>query len=135
VSITAEYPTPRLRRSSGQFLMGVAAALAPSAAAGPTAKRVSIEIIADLQAGDLRKLRAVVRDAAGRELRDRPVAWACGDQGVATVTETGVLIARRAGTVEVVARTDGAEARATLAIAAPDRAALAPTTYRVGRPG
>jgi Tol biopolymer transport system component len=69
--------------------------------------------LAELQT---RQLAAVVRDARGQELAGRAIAWTSDNEAVATVSATGLVTARAAGTAVVVATSEGQWASAMVAV-------------------
>jgi uncharacterized protein YjdB len=60
-----------------------------------------------LRVNEERKLRAVVRGPEGRILRNRRVRWTSSDPSLATLDETGKLVGRGPGLVQVHAETGG----------------------------
>jgi uncharacterized protein YjdB len=67
---------------------------------------------------DERQLAAVVRDARGRVLSGRAVAWTSADPGVVTVDGAGRLAAVRAGAANVVATSEGRSATVAVTVTA-----------------
>lgn len=68
---------------------------------------------------------SVARDASGNELSNRAVAWSANNSAVATVSNTGVVIAVGAGSVAITATSEGqAGSAALLVVAAPTVTAL-----------
>jgi Big-like domain-containing protein/WD40 repeat protein len=64
--------------------------------------------------GDSTSFVAIPRDAKGNALTARVVTWAISDSTIATVSPTGLVNARAAGTATVVATSDGKSGSATL---------------------
>jgi hypothetical protein len=64
--------------------------------------------------GDSTNFVAIPRDAKGNALTGRVATWAISDTTIATVSPTGLVKARVAGTATVVATTDGKSGSATL---------------------
>src|SRR5688500_7057691 len=69
-----------------------------------------------LETGDTPALRAILRDAAGRVLTGRAVAWTTSNAGVATVSDAGVVTALGAGDVTITATSEGKPGSATASI-------------------
>lgn len=85
----------------------------------PAVARVELAAPAStLPAGATMQLTATPRDRDGAVLAGRPVAWSSSDEAVATVSATGLLAAREAGTVVVTAASGGRSAEATIAVQA-----------------
>ncbi|HEX6433317.1 MAG TPA: protein kinase, partial [Gemmatimonadales bacterium] len=73
--------------------------------------------------GDELTLEATPRDKRGRVVA-RPVTWQSDDDGVATVSLEGVLVARSAGTTRITAELDEARAGVSVAVLPPRVAAV-----------
>lgn len=71
---------------------------------------------ASLAVGQTTQLTASVTDAAGAPLRDRPIAWSSSDQGVATVSSTGLVVALAPGTATITATSGDRSASSTVAV-------------------
>ncbi|HET7229423.1 MAG TPA: Ig-like domain-containing protein [Longimicrobium sp.] len=71
-----------------------------------------------LEPGATRDLDAVARDAWGRAVSGRAVAWASSNDAVATVSPTGGVTAVAEGIARVTATVDGVEGSATITVAA-----------------
>jgi uncharacterized protein YjdB len=67
------------------------------------------------------QLAAQVRDANGATL-SRPVTWTSDNTGIATVSSSGLVTARAAGSASVTATADGVSASVPVTVAAPDNA-------------
>jgi hypothetical protein len=67
--------------------------------------------------GDVVVLRAVVRDAAGREIPGAPITWSVSDATVAEVATDGTVTTLKPGVARVTARSGTATAAHDLAIA------------------
>ena len=69
-----------------------------------------------------------MKDGAGAERTDRPVAWTSDNEAVASVAAfTGVVTARSAGTATITAAVDGKTASATLTVTGVQAPANGPT--------
>lgn len=81
-----------------------------------------------------RRLNVAVRDELNGALVDptQPIRWASSDTTVATVDSAGVVTAIRKGSVEITASAGGAEGRATVTAADPDRDALVAFYHATG---
>ncbi len=73
---------------------------------------------ASMQVGATLTLTAAVFDAAGNAMRDRKVVWASEKPNVATVSQSGVVVALAAGDVRIAASSGGKSASATITISA-----------------
>ena len=62
------------------------------------------------------QLDAVLRDSAGLFLTGRPVTWTSSDSALATVSGSGLVTARIAGTATITATSGGVSANATITI-------------------
>ena len=75
------------------------------------------------------QLTASVRDGNDREIEDAAVTWTSGNPEVASVTDTGLVTARKNGTAVVTAVTGGFSANATVTVSqAVARIEVAPTS-------
>lgn len=63
-------------------------------------------------------LTAQVLDETGTFIADRPVHWASADESIATVSTSGVVTARKIGTVQVAASTGGRSGLAQITVTA-----------------
>lgn len=70
-----------------------------------------------LGVGSTLALQALVRDAAGNAITNRPVVWTSGDETIATVSAAGVVTAVRTGNVQIAATVEGRSAVTTLTVA------------------
>ena len=66
--------------------------------------------------GQVERLSAEVRDAAGRVMAGERVTWASGDTLVVTVDSTGLVTAVRGGTTAIVASAGSVSAEATVTV-------------------
>ena len=71
-----------------------------------------------MQVGTTLTLSASVLDAAGHEMRDRRVVWASEKENVATVSQSGVVVALVPGDVRIAASSGGKSASATITVTA-----------------
>jgi hypothetical protein len=62
------------------------------------------------------QLSAVARDAGGRALPDRDIAWSSNDESIASVASDGLVTAHRTGVVRIVASAGPAQGTATLTV-------------------
>jgi Tol biopolymer transport system component len=88
---------------------------------------VSVTVTADrrlFEPGDTEPLRALVVDAEGKPLEDRPIVWTSSDTSVATVGAAGVVTAKEAGLVAVTATSEGRSGFVRLAVSDPPSADL-----------
>lgn len=72
---------------------------------------------ASLVVGQTTQLAATATDASGTPLRDRPVTWTSSNEDVATVSSSGLVIARAPGSATITASVDGKSAAATISVA------------------
>jgi uncharacterized protein YjdB len=70
-----------------------------------------------LTVGEATQATAEVRDANGRVLGDRTVAWSTSDPSIATVTSAGLVTSIAVGTVTITATIEGKSGSAALVIA------------------
>jgi uncharacterized protein YjdB len=73
---------------------------------------------ASIQVGATLTLNAAVLDAAGNIMRDRKVVWASERESIATVSQSGVVIALAAGEVRIAASSAGKSASAVITVLA-----------------
>jgi hypothetical protein len=71
---------------------------------------------ATLIPGQTARFRPTVLDARGRPLADRSVAWTSTDPSLASVDPTGIVTARREGTVTIRASSGGRAGTATVTV-------------------
>ncbi|MDQ8158281.1 MAG: Ig-like domain-containing protein [Gemmatimonadota bacterium] len=69
-----------------------------------------------VQEGSTTQLRAVVTDSTGREVSDRPLEWLTSDPTKATVSNTGLVTAIAAGTVNIGATAEARLGQSTVII-------------------
>jgi len=75
---------------------------------GPTVAAVHVKPNpASVLVGQTLQLHAMLFDAAGNLLPDRPVEWSSSDPAIATVSAAGVVTAVAPGTVTIVAKSEG----------------------------
>jgi hypothetical protein len=72
-----------------------------------------------LNVDETRQLVAVARDAAGNPLAGRQFTWTTGSASIASVSGTGVVTARGAGTVVITVRCEGQSATAAITVLTP----------------
>lgn len=73
---------------------------------------------ATLSYGQVQHFGAMLRSREGQQIYDRAVTWTSSDTSIARVDATGKVSARRSGTVEIVATSEGKSARATVRVTA-----------------
>ncbi len=73
---------------------------------------------ASIQVGTTITLSAVVFDAAGNAMRNRRVVWTSEKETIATVSQSGVVIAVAPGDVRIAASSGGKSASATITVSA-----------------
>lgn len=78
-------------------------------AAGPVGRVVVTPAKGGVWAGSLYRMRAATLLASGAELPGQPVAWSVEDTTVATIEADGLLLAKKAGTTRVFARSGPSE--------------------------
>jgi uncharacterized protein YjdB len=90
---------------------------------------VSVAPAADtLNVGQGVQLVAVARDSEGNPLTGRQFLWSSGTPGVATVSGTGAVTARAAGTATITVTCEGRSAGATITVFSPPPPAVASVT-------
>jgi uncharacterized protein YjdB len=72
----------------------------------------------ELGLGGTLQLELVALDAQDNEVAGRPVVWASADTAVATVSQTGLVTARRIGVVQLQAATEGKSAFSVINVVA-----------------
>lgn len=85
---------------------------APDSPAGITVAPHEVQ----LPVGGTSVLGAVVHDAQGNELRGMPVFWSSSDTALAVVSPSGVVQAKRVGTVKIAASASGSSDVATVVV-------------------
>ncbi|MEO8140961.1 MAG: Ig-like domain-containing protein, partial [Gemmatimonadota bacterium] len=104
-----------------------ASAEGKSASAAVTVSEATVTVAAvgliptakSLKVGESATWSAVARDAKGKELPDRPIAWSSSAPGVASVTPRGVVTGVAAGTADIRAEAEGKSESARLTVVAP----------------
>jgi uncharacterized protein YjdB len=71
-----------------------------------------------VSSGHTVQLTAHAADSAGNELTGRTVGWASSDEGVATVSTSGLVTAAKIGTTTITATSEGVHATASIRVAA-----------------
>ena len=87
-----------------------------SAAPAPVASITVTLNASSINAGQSTQAVAVTRDAAGNVVTGRTVAWSSAAPALATVSTSGVVSALAAGSVSIVATSEGVSTSATLVI-------------------
>lgn len=106
------------------WLLGVALAMAagctstdlPIRSSDPVASLTLTPVVGTLQPSEAVLLRAAPRDARGRALTERSIAWSIGDPSVAHVSAQGIVTAFRPGTTTVTASSEGRSAVTPLTV-------------------
>lgn len=73
----------------------------------PVATITVSEASATLFVGQAHPLTATAKDSAGNTLADRPITWSVSDTTLATVSQTGIVVGKAAGTADVSASVEG----------------------------
>jgi serine/threonine protein kinase len=79
-----------------------------------------------LRVGDVVTWLAAARDARGKELTGRAIAWSSSAPQVASVSATGVITALAPGSTEIRVEVEGKSASAVITVSAPSVAAAPP---------
>lgn len=87
-----------------------------------------------LTTGATAQLTATTRDAQQNVLTGRTVTWTSSNQGVATVSQTGVVTAVSAGSATITATSEGRSGSATVTVQAPPPAPARTITVTPGSP-
>ena len=131
--VTALSPGSAIIKATAEGKSGVAGVTVTPAAVASVAVTPTA---ATLVVGQTVQVEAQPRDASGRPLAGRAVAWSTNRPNVATVTSTGVVAAVSPGTATVTASSEGRSGAATIVVEAPsvDRVEVTPasTTVKVG---
>lgn len=98
---------------SGSATVTVTAPTAPVARVTVTPNSASMTLQGTLQLG------ATLHDAAGNVLSGRPVSWASSNNNVATVSSSGQVTPRAAGTVTITATSEGRSGSAQITVTNP----------------
>jgi len=72
-----------------------------------------------LNVGATAQVIAITRDASGNVMTGRAVAWSSANSAIASVSGTGVVTGRAAGTTQVIATSEGKTGSATITVSAP----------------
>lgn len=106
-----------------------ASALSVSAPAPIPVASVSVSPASpNLQVGASVQLSAVTRDGAGNVLTGRTITWSSASNAIATVSTSGLVTAVAAGSVSVVASSEGQTGSSTITVSAPAPAPVASVT-------
>ena len=95
---------------------GKSASVAVTVAPVPAASVTVDPAAGTLYTGQTLQLAATMKDSTGAVLTGRAAEWTTSDPAKATVSATGLVTARGAGTVAITAASDGASAAASLVI-------------------
>ncbi|HEX9565321.1 MAG TPA: Ig-like domain-containing protein [Gemmatimonadaceae bacterium] len=88
--------------------------------------RVTVSLASSaLEVGQTTQASAVLKDAAGNVLTGRTITWSSLDQGVATVSASGLVTAQGGGTVAIIASSESVSGAASLTVDVPDPAPVA----------
>jgi uncharacterized protein YjdB len=87
-----------------------------------------------LMAGQTQRATATPRDAAGSPLPDRPVTWQTANPTIASVDNTGLIVAVAAGTNVITATSEGVSANGTLTVTAPPPVPVASVSVSLAAP-
>lgn len=93
--------------------------LAPPPGPLPVVTIAVTPLTSTLGAGQSEQLTATLRDFAGTSLTGRDVSWTSSDDSIALVSSTGIVIARREGTVVIEAASEGKRSGAVITVKAP----------------
>ncbi|MDF1505844.1 Ig-like domain-containing protein [Roseisolibacter sp. H3M3-2] len=116
--------------SEGRSAEAAVTVTAPAAAPAPVRTVTVAGALDTLEAFDVVRLRATLRDSAGAELADRAVRWTSSDPAVATVdAETGMLTGVDRGTVTVTATSEGRTGTASRVVVIRYRSVVAGTMH------
>ena len=88
-----------------------------------------------LTTGQLTQATATLRDASGNVLTGRSVTWTSSNTSVATVSSSGLVTSIAAGTVQIIATSEGKTGSAGLTVNAPAPAPVASVTVMLASPG
>ncbi|HUR93852.1 MAG TPA: Ig-like domain-containing protein, partial [Gemmatimonadales bacterium] len=112
----------------------VTASVPVSVSAPPAAvSAVSVTLQSStLSVGQTTQATAVVRNSAGAVVSGAPVTWSSTDDVLATVSATGVVTARQAGSATIVATIEGVSGTQSLSITPPPVAPVATVTVLSG---
>lgn len=113
-------------------------AFAPFTACNDSAGPPPVSTVEVIGAGPLKvadsvQLVATVRDADGNDLTDREVKWSSSDDGIGSVSLTGLVTANAAGDVTITATSEGAQGTADINVVSEVAlASISPATLRPG---
>jgi len=115
--------TPHISRASAAALLACVVAATSCDHSGASEPQTVDRIVltpptANMQVGTTITLSAVVLDAAGNAMRNRRVLWASEKETIATVSQSGVVIALTPGDVRIAASSGGKSASATITVSA-----------------
>ena len=82
----------------------------------PVASVVVTPASASLQVGGTAQLSATASDANGNALADRPIAWTSSNDAVASVSASGLVTAKTAGTATITATSEGRSGTASVTV-------------------
>jgi len=82
----------------------------------PSEITLDIDEITLVAAGQSAQLTASVLDQDGDPITDAPVEWASGDEGIVSVSATGLVIAQAPGTAQVTASAGAASSSASVIV-------------------
>ena len=104
-----------------------------SSAGPPASLRLWPDSLLDLVTGATYQMTAMVQDAAGSVLTDKPVTWSSSDPDALAVSPTGLLTALADGTYQITAGVDGLRRVLTVFVRAgpPASVSVAPTPATV----
>jgi hypothetical protein len=108
--------TTAITASAGQVSSG--AALTVTAAVVPVASVSVSPSNQSISQGGTVQLTATPLDAGGAALSGRPIAWTTSNQGVATVSSTGLVTGVAAGTAAIIATSEGRSGSANITVLA-----------------
>jgi uncharacterized protein YjdB/alpha-tubulin suppressor-like RCC1 family protein len=120
----AAYCWPGLITSGTKTPTLLAGAPAFKLASSPVASVVVTPATGIVPIGGTTTLRALPRDAAGRTLAGRPIAWTSSNTAVATVSSGGVVTAVSAGSATITATAEGRSGTATMTVTRPSVAGV-----------
>ena len=102
--------------ASAAGISGTSAVTVDPAPPIPVSSVVVSPASATIQIGGTAQLAAVARDAAGNALTGRAIGWSSGNEGVATVDQSGLVRAVSAGTVTITATSEGVSGTSSVTV-------------------